>query len=75
MTENWGDKLDKKPLNPDRELKRKINDYWKRNIKKKVADEKPPNPKRVLGGKPTSYDWDLKMTKESSQVWDLKVKR
>ena len=59
MTEEWGRKPDKgpideeKPPNPDWELRRKINDCYGRNTEGKVVDEKPPDPVGVLGGKST----------------------
>ena len=34
------------------ELRKKIDDYWERDTKEKVVDEKPPNPEGVLGRKP-----------------------
>ena len=37
-----------------------IDNWWGRDIWWKVVDEKPPDPGRVLGGKPTPYDWGLK---------------
>ena len=49
--------IEKKPLNPDGELKRKIGDLLrKRYYEKKVVDEKPPDPRGVLERKPTPYD-------------------
>ena len=38
----------------------KYNDCWERDIKKKIVTEKPFDPGRVLGKKPTTYDWGLK---------------
>ena len=49
--------IDKKPLNPDRKLRRKIGALLKkRYFEKKVVNKKSPNLGRVLGGKPTPYD-------------------
>ena len=47
----------KKPPNLDRKLKRKIDSLWrKRYFKRKVVDEKLPDPGGVLGGKLMPYD-------------------
>ena len=56
----------KKPPNPDGELRRKIDDCWGRNTKKKIVNKKPPNPGEVLREKPLSYDWGLKKMREWS---------
>ena len=49
--------IDKKPLNSDEKLRRKINVLLrKRYFERNIVNEKPPNPGRVLGGKPTPYN-------------------
>ena len=49
--------INKKSLNPDGKLRKKIDTLLrKRYFEKKVADEKPPDPRGVLRRKPTPYD-------------------
>ena len=49
-----------KPLNTDKELKRKIDDCCRKNTKKMVINNKPPDPGKVLEEKPTLYNRSLK---------------
>ena len=55
----------------DRRLKRKTNNCWG-----KFVDEKPLDLERVLGEKPTPYDWGLKRISESKgRSFDLHLAR
>lgn len=50
--------MNKKTCSPDTELKKKIDNYWKKNTKGKVVNEKLPDLVGVLEVKPTFYKWD-----------------
>ena len=59
---DWWEKPDKEPINEgkppnsNKELRRKIDGCWGRNIDRKVVDKKPSNLEGVLGRKLTSYN-------------------
>ena len=59
------DQLIKKPSNLNGELRKKIDNCWRKNIDKKIVNEKSLDPEGVLGGKPTFYDWGSLKKRES----------